>query len=181
MLSVLFLYSQERRWLAASDEGTVWFRYKARMATTGRVLLRAFTYLAEAQTSKSIRGKPMTDLDAPITEVTVYSDRALVSRTGSLLLPAGVHELRILDLPMFLRDSLRTSGHGPQGARILDVDLTTTYHQRPLQAELLALQATCEQLRQSLDLLRVRQDALHDRRQWLRSLGEHTHDFARGL
>ncbi|MGH2480745.1 MAG: DUF4140 domain-containing protein, partial [Ktedonobacteraceae bacterium] len=60
----------------------------------------------------------MTDLVAPITEVTVYADRALVTRAGNIHLSAGEHELHVNDLPDFLRESLRASGQGPQGTRI---------------------------------------------------------------
>src|SRR6266581_2528205 len=54
----------------------------------------------------------MVDLAAPIKEVTVYADRALVTRSGSISLEAGEHELRINDLPQFLRDSLRAARQG---------------------------------------------------------------------
>ena len=73
----------------------------------------------------------MTDFAAPIKEVTVYADRALITRVGSMQLAAGEHELRVNDLPSFLRESLRASGQGPQGTRILDVDISTTFHSRP--------------------------------------------------
>ena len=53
----------------------------------------------------------MIDLDAPIKEVTVYADRALVSRQGSINLEAGEHELRVNNLPQLLRDSLRAAGY----------------------------------------------------------------------
>ncbi len=38
-----------------------------------------------------------------------------------------------------------------------------------------------EQLQQNQQLLHTRQDSLNDRRQWLRALGEQSHDFAKGL
>ena len=123
----------------------------------------------------------MVDLAAPIKEVTVYADRALVTRSGSISLEAGEHELRINDLPQFLRDSLRAAGQGPQGTRILNVDITTAFHSRPPESELQVLQRELEQLRQNKQLLEARQGALNDRRQWLRALGEQSRDFARGL
>src|SRR5947209_2377910 len=123
----------------------------------------------------------MIDLDAPIQEVTVYADRALITRRGSVSLEAGEHELRINDLPQFLRDSLRAAGQGPQGTRILNVDVTTAFHSRPPEAEVVALQDELEALQQNKQLLEARQQALNDRRQWLRALGEQSRDFARGL
>ncbi len=123
----------------------------------------------------------MLDLIAPIKEVTVYADRALITRSGKLNLAAGEHELRINDLPQFIRDSLRAAGQGPQGTRILNVDITTAFYSRPPEAELVTLHNELEQLQQSKQLLEARQVALNDRRQWLRALGEQSRDFARGL
>ena len=78
----------------------------------------------------------MIDLDAPIKEVTVYADRALVTRQGSINLEAGEHELRVNNLPQLLRDSLRAAGQGSQGTRLLNVDIATAYYSRPPESEL---------------------------------------------
>ena len=58
----------------------------------------------------------MIDIEAPIKEVTVYSDRALVIRRKKFELEAGEHDLRINNLPQFLRDSLRAAGRGSRDA-----------------------------------------------------------------
>src|SRR5437588_4739327 len=123
----------------------------------------------------------MIDLVASIREVTVYTDRALVTRRGNISLEAGEHELRVNDLPHFLRDSLRAAGEGPQGTRILNVDVTTAFHSRPPESELQSLLQELDLLRQNKQLLEARQTALNDRHQWLRALGEQSRDFARGL
>ncbi len=123
----------------------------------------------------------MIDLEAPIKEVTVYADRALVTRCGSIELEAGGYELRVNNLPQFLRDSLRAAGRGAQGIRILNVDIATAFHSRPPEAELMALQDVLERLVQNMQLLEGRRSALNDRRQWLRALGEQSRDFAKGL
>ncbi|MDQ2717358.1 MAG: mucoidy inhibitor MuiA family protein [Chloroflexota bacterium] len=123
----------------------------------------------------------MVDLEASIKEVTVYADRALVTRAGRVTLEAGEHELRINNLPQFIRDSLRAAGQGPQGTRILNVDIATAFYSRPPEAELLTLQTELDLLLQKQQLLEARQGSLNDRRQWLRSLGEQSRDFAKGL
>jgi uncharacterized protein (TIGR02231 family) len=123
----------------------------------------------------------LIDLEAPIKEVTVYADRALVTRQGNIELEAGEYELRINTLPQFLGDSLRAAGRGPQGTRILNVDITTAFLSRPPEAKLLALQDELERLVQNQQLLEARRSALNDRRQWLRALGEQSRDFAKGL
>ncbi|WP_442933504.1 mucoidy inhibitor MuiA family protein [Micromonospora sp. CPCC 206060] len=63
-------------------------------------------------------------IEAPIVGVTVYPDRARVTRRGSTRLAAGEHRVRIAPLPLGLRrDSLRVSGRG--AATVLGVDVTT--------------------------------------------------------
>ena len=123
----------------------------------------------------------MPDFIAPITAVTVYNDRALVTRKGAQRLNAGEHELRINGLPQFLRDSLRATGRGPQGTRILSVDVSNEYHARAADEVIERLQSELDTLRQHQRLLEAQQAALTDRRQWLRSLGEQSKDFARGI
>ena len=123
----------------------------------------------------------MIDIEAQIREVTVYSDRALVIRRGKVELEAGEHDLRVNNLPQFLRDSLRAAGRGSAGIRILNVDVTTAFRSRPPEAELVTLQDELERLTRSQQLLEARMSALNDRRQWLRALGEHSRDFAKGL
>ncbi len=123
----------------------------------------------------------LIDIDAPIKEVTVYSDRALVIRSEKVELEAGEHELRVNNLPQFQRDSLRASGSGTAAIRILNVDVTTAFRSRPPEAEIVTLQDELEQLIKRQQLLEARKSALNDRRQWLRALGEQSRDFAKGL
>jgi uncharacterized protein (TIGR02231 family) len=123
----------------------------------------------------------LIDIEAQIKEVTVYSDRALVIRREKVELDAGEHDLRVNNLPQFLRDSLRAAGRGSAGIRILNVDVTTAFRSRPPEAEIVALQDELEQLTKSQQLLEARKSSLNDRRQWLRALGEQSRDFAKGL
>jgi uncharacterized protein (TIGR02231 family) len=123
----------------------------------------------------------LIDIGAPIKEVTVYADRALVMRCGRVELEAGEQELRVNNLPQFLRDSLRAAGRGPKGIRILNVDITTAFKSRPPETEVVTLQDELERLTQNQQLLEARRSALNDRCQWLRALGEQSRDFAKGL
>jgi uncharacterized protein (TIGR02231 family) len=123
----------------------------------------------------------MTELAAPIVAVTVYADRALVTRRGSIHLAPGEHELYVNDLPHFVRESLRAAGTGPQGTRILSVDVTTTFHSRPPETALQALQNEIDVLQEQQRLLHARSQALQNRQKWLSALGEQSKDFARGL
>jgi uncharacterized protein (TIGR02231 family) len=123
----------------------------------------------------------MPEIEAPITDVTVYADRALITRRGSMHLAAGEYEIQVNNLPQFLRESLRAAGKGPEGTRILGVDVATAFYSRPPENEILALENEIEVLEQQRQLLKARLDALADRRQWLRALGEQSRDFARGI
>lgn len=62
-----------------------------------------------------------------ITAATVYADRAVVTRTARIELPAGESELTFADLPVRILDnSLQVSGRGT-AATILDVTARTTH------------------------------------------------------
>src|SRR2546423_10526147 len=98
----------------------------------------------------------MIELEAPIKEVTVYADRALITRCGTIELEAGGHELRGNNLPQFLRDSLRASGQGPQGLRLLNVAIMTAVFSRPPAAELSTLHDALEALILQHKLLHAR-------------------------
>ena len=67
-------------------------------------------------------------VDSAITAVTVYTDRAVVTRTGTVELPGGVSELEFFNLPQALNEhSLQVSGKGTAQALILDVATKQTY------------------------------------------------------
>ncbi|MDG4803272.1 mucoidy inhibitor MuiA family protein [Micromonospora sp. WMMD980] len=64
------------------------------------------------------------EIEAPVVGVTVYPDRARVTRRGGLRLTAGEHRVRVGPLPVGLRrDSIRVGGRG--AAIVLGVDVTT--------------------------------------------------------
>ena len=61
-------------------------------------------------------------VDSQISAVTVYADRAVVTRSGETPLTAGINELVFENLPAGLLDqSLQVSGSGNVGTTILDV------------------------------------------------------------
>jgi len=80
-------------------------------------LLFALTLAAAA----SLAAAPV-EVTTRATAVTVYPDRALVTRTGAVQLAAGETEFVISGLPANLwDDSLQVRGTGPAGTTILDV------------------------------------------------------------
>ncbi len=67
-------------------------------------------------------------LSTTITAVTVYSDRAEITRTGEASLVGGEYEFVIKDLPVGMQDqSVRIGGAGTAGARITDIKIETEY------------------------------------------------------
>ena len=68
-------------------------------------------------------------VDSRITAVTVYTDRAVVTRSATAdLAAAGVHELVFEKLPATLNEqSLQVSGKGTAAATILDVSAKQTF------------------------------------------------------
>lgn len=67
-------------------------------------------------------------LDSRITAVTVYGDRAVVTRTASAKLAPGINELTFNALPDSMLDqSLQVSGSGTTAVTILDVTAKQTY------------------------------------------------------
>ena len=84
---------------------------------------------------------------APITAVTAYPDRALVSRTARLDLAAGATEVILENLPGGLLDaSVRASGKGTMPVKILGVDVSVEHLAKPDDARVRALEAEIRSL-----------------------------------
>jgi uncharacterized protein (TIGR02231 family) len=67
-------------------------------------------------------------VSSTITAVTVYTDRAVVTRSGTVELGGSIAELVFANLPESINDqSLQVSGKGTAAATILDVSVKRTY------------------------------------------------------
>ncbi|MEM8533355.1 MAG: mucoidy inhibitor MuiA family protein [Chloroflexota bacterium] len=97
----------------------------------------------------------MTTLEAPIVAVTVYVNRARVTRQGSIQLTPGEHTLTLTQLPMTIEeDSVRASGKGAN-VRILGVDTDIQFMAQPPEEAL-------AELREQLETLQDQDKALVD-------------------
>lgn len=77
--------------------------------------------MAGALASPSLLAAPQV-VDSRISAVTVYTDRAIVTRTATLQLPAGQHEIALEQLPLRIDDnSLQASLSASAAATLLDV------------------------------------------------------------
>ncbi|BCM91657.1 hypothetical protein IAD21_03532 [Abditibacteriota bacterium] len=71
----------------------------------------------------------MDPIETSIESVTVYTDRALITRRGEVQLTGGASEVLVAGLPLDLEvESLRASGRGEVGVRIIGVEA----RERPL-------------------------------------------------
>jgi uncharacterized protein (TIGR02231 family) len=124
----------------------------------------------------------MTPINAPIIAVTVFTDRARVTRRGTARLAPGEHSLAIEGLPTTLEaDSVRASGRGA-GITILGAEVATQFVTKPPEALVADLQRQLEQLQES-DRALVDGDAVEaERIEFLRALrASGGADLAKGL
>lgn len=124
----------------------------------------------------------MVTFDGGIVAVTVYTDRARVTRQGAVHLPPGQQVIVLSNLPATLdEDSVRVSGKGT-GAKILGIEVATEYVTVAPEENVAELRAKLEGL-QDEDKAQADQDAACDARdKFLEQLRESSgHSFAKGL
>lgn len=124
----------------------------------------------------------MTELNAPIQEVTVFVDRARITRRGEVRVPAGESVATLRNLPTTLiDDSVRVGGRGA-GVRVLGVEATTRYGTEPIEQRAAALRTHLEALEDADRALGDEDTALASRLEYLRELREHgSAELSRGL
>lgn len=112
-----------------------------------------------------VAGSKVLSPPAPITGVTVYPDRALITRTAEVVLPAGTTEVLLEGLPGGLVDaSVRATGRGAMPVKITGVDVSRQHLARPddarvraLEAEIRAVQDTDQGLRDEIQTVQTLQ------------------------
>jgi uncharacterized protein (TIGR02231 family) len=121
-------------------------------------------------------------MDTHVTAVTVFPDRARVTRSGKTQLEVGVQKIEITELPLsLLPDSVRASGRGAARAKLLGVSTrlenyvdTPAERVRELEAQLQAAQDTDNELIARASVLEKEQKNLD-------GLAAQSEMFARGL
>jgi uncharacterized protein (TIGR02231 family) len=114
----------------------------------------------------------MTELDTTITEVTIYPDRARVTRRGTAELKPGEHRLQVGELPLsLLPESVRATGKGTAQARILAVDVAKTFYQEPPTATVAELEREIEKLEDQDQALADQATAHQTQLEFLQGLG----------
>ncbi|NQE37839.1 mucoidy inhibitor MuiA family protein [Microcoleus asticus] len=83
--------------------------------------------------SEILNSDTIKTLDSSISEVTVYTDRALVTRRGTVALTGNERELAIASLPATLdTESVRATGAGTVAVRLLGVRSETVFNSEPV-------------------------------------------------
>ena len=117
-----------------------------------------------------------------ITEVTLYPDRARVTRTGSADIDLNTQQLLIDDLPAELDvNSLRVMGKGTAKVTILGVDVRTTYHRETPSEKLRELETELATLQDQSVVLADAKTALEAEMGYLNGLRAATEQYARGF
>jgi len=112
--------------------------------------------------SAALSGAPV---DSRITAVTVYGDRAIVTRTAASDLSAGEHSLVFENLPSALVDqSLQASGRGIAGATILDVTAQAVFVEGTANERVKAIEDQLRGLQKQRRILDDRSKILEEQR-----------------
>lgn len=124
----------------------------------------------------------MTSLTTAITAVTVYPDRARVTRRGALALEAGLHSLEVSELPTQLNpDSLRTSARGTARARLLGVQVQRAYYSETPSEQVHKLEEKIEALQDEMRQMDVQAELVKQGRATLDKLASHTETYATAM
>ncbi len=125
----------------------------------------------------------MTPLESKITEVVVFPDRSRVTRRGTIVLEAGLHQIEFVDLPRTVdTDSLRATGQGSAAAVLLGVEARRVFYSDTPAVEVRELEQRLEELQLQDSTLADQQAAAEVRLNFAKGLAEKaTEQLARGL
>lgn len=136
--------------------------------------------MTDSQTPNQTTSKT---LDTRISEVTVYTDRARVTRRGVVALTGGERELAIASLPVnVLSESIRATGSGTVPVRLIQVRTEGIFSPEPTSERVAHLNQQIEQLEEEKRRIRDELKSLELQRNFVQNLGEKSVEkFSRGL
>ncbi|MCB0034636.1 MAG: mucoidy inhibitor MuiA family protein, partial [Anaerolineales bacterium] len=117
-----------------------------------------------------------------ISAVTVYPDRARVTRVGECEITTGLHRLLFTDLPLSIdQSSVRVVGQGTAELRILSVDVVPRFYEETPSEKVRELEAQIEGINEELAILKDRESVLEMQGKHLSGLWLATEEYAKGL
>ncbi len=122
-------------------------------------------------------------VETRISEVTVYTEQARVTRRGVVALTGEERELAIAGVPFtMLPESVRATGAGTVAVRLLSARGERTYATEPVEEKVAQLTRQIEELEAQKRTILDRLQALHLQRNFVQGLGEKSGDrFSRSL
>ena len=121
-------------------------------------------------------------LTTAIIAVTVYPDRARVTRSGAIALEPGLHSLEVADLPLSIDSaSVRTAARGTARARLLGVDVRQVFYAETPVERVRELERQIEALADEIQALDSQLELLKQEKASLGELANQTRVYARGL
>lgn len=124
----------------------------------------------------------MPEVESRITAVTVFADRARVTRRGTAAVEPGAQRLDLIELPSGLDPaSVRTAARGTARATVLGVDVRRTFFAETPAARIRELEERIEALEDQDRALADRADTLARQVAHLDGLAEATRVYAAGL
>jgi uncharacterized protein (TIGR02231 family) len=133
---------------------------------------RALFSLVVFAASGLAAGAASVTAPSQVTEVTVYQDRALVTRSASVPLAAGEQQVVFEGLPAGLdENSVRARGQG-RGYKILGVEIRRDYQKTEENEQTKKLRGQIKALQQKIQDLEDERGDLNQKRELLRKLGD---------
>lgn len=122
-------------------------------------------------------------MDTSISAVTVYEDRAQVTRAGTMRLEAGHQEILVKGLPVLLDEaSVRAKARATAGCRLLGTQVDRSFSPLPTEEKVAALQSELDLLRDREAALVKQLEAINIRRGFLNMLATSSGEqLARGI
>ncbi len=124
----------------------------------------------------------MSNVKTAICAVTVYPDRARITRRGETTVEPGLHRLEIPELPLTLDPaSVRAAARGTARARLLGVDIQRAFYVETPDEVVRRLEHEIEALQDQIGALNAESVGLKAERAALKGLQGATEVYARGL
>ena len=124
----------------------------------------------------------MIPFSTNIVAVTVYPDRARVTRQGKAALGAGLQQLEIAELPLqMVAESLRTAARGTTATRLLGAQVQRKFYAETPSDTIRQLEEQIEALQEDIKKLDIQAELIKQERTALDKIAGHSDKFALAL